>query len=325
MTTSPLIGHVQRQTKPSFRMEARWEFLRGMTQTFLRILSTHKALLVAGSFFVLCYFFVCDGAVFGAAGKDSEEFQKFTSDLRRRFDSCGWTDLDVGGIDWEYHRKSQGNRPLVFATFGNNPGRIVLFLAGVHGDENPPVYILFRLAQFLQTNPAAHRDNTIVVAPLVNPDGFFSKPQKRTNGAGVDVNRNFPTKDWKKSRKNRYYSGPYAASENETKFQIALINRFKPTHIVSIHSPLGCYDYDGPSSDLDSIVIWMKKVSRRNGLPFRRYQVFPGSLGNYAGMERKVHTLTLELPSSAPQKGAEYFDQFRNMFLDILEIHPEIP
>jgi hypothetical protein len=65
----------------------------------------------------------------------------------------------------------------------------------------------------------------------------------------------------------------------------------------------------------------MKKVSRENGLPFRRYQVFPGLLGNYAGMERRIHTLTLELPSSAPQKGAEYFDQFKSMFLDILDLN----
>ena len=103
----------------------------------------------------------------------------------------------------------------------------------------------------------------IIVAPLINPDGFFSKPQKRTNGRGVDVNRNFPTKDWKQGKKDRYYSGPDANSESETKFQIALINRFKPTHIISIHSPLGCYDYDGPSSDFDSIVIWIKRSAEK--------------------------------------------------------------
>jgi hypothetical protein len=123
-------------------------------------------------------------------------------------------------------------------------------------------------------------------------------------------------------KKGRYYSGPHVNSGNETKFQIVLINRFKPTHIISVHSPLGCYDHDGPSSNFDSIVIWIKKVSKENGLLFRRYQVFPGSLGNYAGMERKIHTHTLELPSSEPQKGPEYFDQLKSMFLDILDLNP---
>jgi hypothetical protein len=66
----------------------------------------------------------------------------------------------------------------------------------------------------------------------------------------------------------------------------------------------------------------MKRVSKENNLPFRRYHVYPGSLGNYAGMQRKIHTLTLELPSSDPKKGPEYFDQFKRMFLDILELNP---
>ena len=289
---------------------------------FIRLGVKHKTHLFRGIILSLCCIVlsVCSG--FAAVSKDSKEFQTFASDLKTRFDRYGWTDLDADKIEWECHRKSQGNQPLIFATFGENTGQVVLFLGGVHGDENPPVYILFRLAQFLKGNPELYRDKTIIVAPLVNPDGFFSKPQKRTNGRGVDINRNFPTKDWKRSKRGRYYSGPYEGSENETKFQIALMNRFKPTHIISIHSPLGCYDYDGPSSNFDALVIWMKKVSRKNGLPFRRYQVFPGSLGNYAGMERRIHTLTLELPSSLPQKGAEYFGQFKSAFLDILNVNP---
>jgi protein MpaA len=257
-----------------------------------------------------------------AAQEKSREFQKFASELEGHFERLGWKDLDIEKIDWEYYRKTRGNRPLIFTSFGKNSEKVALFLAGVHGDESPPVYILFRLAQFLNKNPELYSNKMIVIAPLVNPDGFFSKPQTRTNSAGVDINRNFPTKNWKQSVKDRYYSGPHANSESETKFQIALMNRFKPDRIISIHSPLGCYDYDGPSSDLASLVMWLKKVSRENGLPFRRYQVFPGSLGNYAGMERRIDTLTLELPSSEPLKGPEYFDQVKRLFLDILDLNP---
>jgi protein MpaA len=265
----------------------------------------------------------CAGGVCLAAGpKKPGEFQKYASELKGHFEGLGWNDLDTGQLDWEYHRKTQGNRPLMFTTFGGDSRQIVLFLGGVHGDESPSVYLLFRLAQSLKKNPELYRDKKVIIAPLVNPDGFLSRPQKRTNGRGVDINRNFPTRDWKQSKKGGFYSGPHANSESETKFQIALINRFKPTHIVSIHSPLGCYDYDGPSSDLDSIVVWLKKVSKENSLPFRRYHVFPGSLGNYAGMQRKIHTLTLELPSSEPGKGLEYFDQFKGMFLSILDLTP---
>jgi protein MpaA len=257
-----------------------------------------------------------------AAQEKPGEFQKFASELERHFERLGWKDLDIEKIDWEYYRKTRRNRPLIFTYFGKSSKKIALFLAGVHGDESPSVYMLFRLAQFIKKNPELYSNKMIVIAPLVNPDGFLSRPQTRTNSAGVDINRNFPTKNWKQSVRNRYYSGPYANSENETRFQIALMNRFKPTHIISIHSPLGCNDYDGPSSDFDSLVIWLKRVSWENGLPFRRYLVFPGSLGNYAGMEMGIHTLTIELPSSEPLKGPEYFDQFKRMSLDILDLNP---
>lgn len=254
--------------------------------------------------------------------KDTGEFRKLALDLRGHLESFGWKDIDLEKLDWEYYRKSPGNRPLIFTSFGKDAKPTVLFLAGVHGDESPPVYILLKLAQVLKDNPELCKDRRIVIAPLVNPDGFFAHPQTRTNGRKVDINRNFPTKDWKRTPKNKNYSGPQAGSESETQFQMALINKFKPTHIVSIHVPLGCFDYDGPSSDLDSMVLRLKKVSKENGLPFRRYQVFPGSLGNYSGIQRNIHTLTLELPSANPRKAPEYFDHLKNMFLDILELNP---
>ena len=273
--------------------------------------------------FLLCLFSVVFlGVPSRAAQEKPREFQKFVSELKAHFQRLGWKDLDIETIDWEYYRKTPRNRPLIFTTFGKSSKKVALFLAGVHGDESPPVYILLRLAQFLKKNPELYSNKMIVIAPLVNPGGFLSRPQTRTNSAGVDINRNFPTKNWRRSARDRYHSGPYANSESETRFQIALMNRFKPTHIISIHSPLGCYDYDGPSSDLDSLVVWLRKVSWEDGLPFRRYRVFPGSLGNYAGMERGIHTLTLELPSSEPLRGTEYFDRFKRMFLDILDLNP---
>lgn len=282
-----------------------------------------KRVLFRGILALMVFIAISSGGVgLASVPKKPSEFQRFASELKRHFGDLGWKNLDAEKIDWESYRKSQGNRPLIFTAFGKDSGKAVLFLGGVHGDESPAVYILFRLAQFLEKNPELYLDKKIIVAPLINPDGFFSRPQKRTNSRGVDINRNFPTKDWKQSKKDRYYSGPHENSESETKFQIALINRFKPTYIMSIHSPLGCNDYDGPSSDLDSIVTWLKKVSKDNDLPFRMYQVFPGSLGNYAGMERKIHTLTLELPSSEPRKASVYFDQFKSMFLEILDLKP---
>ncbi|MGP8154830.1 MAG: M14 family zinc carboxypeptidase [Smithella sp.] len=40
----------------------------------------------------------------------------------------------------------------------------------------------------------------IVIAPLLNSDGFLSTPSTRVNANGVDINRNFPTKDGRQVR-----------------------------------------------------------------------------------------------------------------------------
>jgi len=84
---------------------------------------------------------------------------------------------------------------------------------------------------------------------------------------------------------------------------MALINRFKPQKILTIHSPLGFYDFDGPSSNLDSFERWIETVSKETKYPLKKFGFFPGSLGNYAGHEHNIFTLTLELPSSAPIEG----------------------
>jgi len=87
----------------------------------------------------------------------------------------------------------------MFTHFGNTTGNCVLFLGGVHGDELPTVYLMFKLAHYVKDNPALFKDKCIVIAPLVNPDGFLSASPTRVNASGVDINRNFPTKDWQAS------------------------------------------------------------------------------------------------------------------------------
>ena len=131
-----------------------------------------------------------------------------------------------------------------------------------------------------------------------------------------------PVKEWKDkySRNKRYYPGKKAGSERETMFQVALIKRFKPQKILSVHSPLNAYDFDGPSSDLDSFSHWVEVVSQETNHPLKRFGFFPGSLGNYAGQERNIFTLTLELPTSDPSRSSEYFRQFQPAMLKFLNL-----
>lgn len=265
-----------------------------------------------------------------AAHQPSKELKRFLETLNQQNVRYGWKDIKCGGIPWEYHRTTRLHRPLIFAHFGKPSGDCILFFGGVHGDELPTVYLMFKLAHYIQDHPDVVKNKCIVIAPLVNPDGYLVSSPTRVNASGVDLNRNFPTKRWhpdahrqwaSKGKKNkRYYPGPKAGSEQETLFQVALIKRFKPQKILSAHSPLNFFDYDGPSSDLNSFEQWMEKISREARHPLKKFGYYPGSLGNYAGHERNIFTLTLELPTSDPKQGSEYFRKFQPAFLKFINL-----
>ena len=59
----------------------------------------------------------------------------------------------------------------------------------------------------------------------------------------------------------------------------------------------------------DKVIVFKKK--RRKGYKVKNYPFFPGSLGNWAGNERKIPTYTLELPSSDNRFSKKYWNQFK--------------
>lgn len=278
-------------------------------------------------FFSLILFFITS-PVF-AYDPASEEFKNYLSALEEQFSKFGWKDIHPKEISWEYYRTTKLKNPLMFVIFGNHTKSCTLFFGGVHGDELPSVYLMFKLAHYVKENPSLFKDKCIVIAPLINPDGFLADSPTRVNANGIDVNRNFITRDWHASAMNkwiakgkvrRYYPGARPGSEQETQFQMALIKRFKPQKILSAHSPLNMFDYDGPSSDLNSFEKWIEKMSRETNYPSKKFGYYPGSLGNYAGHERNIFTLTLELPKSDPKYSNEYFRKFQPSFFKFINL-----
>ncbi|MDR3352526.1 MAG: succinylglutamate desuccinylase/aspartoacylase family protein [Zoogloeaceae bacterium] len=173
------------------------------------------------------------------------------------------------------------------------PVRIFL-IGGMHGDELASVSILFRWMPFLKEEEA--RAYVWRIAPLANPDGLFATPPRRVNGNGVDLNRNFPTPDWKRdalaywqrhTRSDpRRYPGKAAQSEPETRWLLNEIATFRPDVIISVHAPYDLLDYDGPP----------KTLPRRFGrLNLNQLGVYPGSLGNFGGVFKNIPVITIEL------------------------------
>lgn len=239
---------------------------------------------------------------------------------------CPAKTLKIGGY-------SVQGQPIMVHEYGSPSAKnTTLVFSAVHGDEIVPLYISMRMLYWLSQNEAAFPDTYIVVAPLVNPDGTFSTPKTRTNANKVDVNRNFPTADWesdalskwKKDFKSapRRYPGEKPNSEPETDFQIKLIERIKPNKILSIHAPLNMIDYDGPN------VLLLERFSKEyvhkclelsKQLRARSAGFFPGSLGNYAGQERGIPTITLELPTANPKMAESYWWKFKEGIKKVIQ------
>lgn len=173
--------------------------------------------------------------------------------------------------------------------------RTVLVLGGLHGDEPKSVTVALRLIEMLTTDRTMRSGARWVVVPVVNPDGYDRR--KRRNANQVDINRNFPTENWvRNARRSRMFGGRVSASEPETRAVMKAIARYGPERIVSIHSISGgrhCNNYDGRGKAL------ALSMSRLNGYPVVASIGYPtpGSLGTWAGVERKIATITLELPS----------------------------
>jgi protein MpaA len=172
-----------------------------------------------------------------------------------------------------------------------------MIFGAFHGSEPVSADLAIKFAEYLYYDFAEQLDNKVIIVPIVNPDGLSQGV--RTNARGVDINRNFPTRNWqKKLRGRKHFPGVTPASEPETKAVIELIDRFKPDRIISIHSPLRLVNYDGPAQEL---AINMALLS---GYPIKSDIGYPtpGSLGNYAGNEKDIPTITLELSGKAIDK-----------------------
>ena len=176
----------------------------------------------------------------------------------------------------------------------------VLVLGGFHGDEPKGVFVARRWIDLLRADRSASDHCRWVVVPLVNPDGYAKR--KRRNAHQVDINRNFPTLNWTRtSRRSRMYGGPSPACEPETRAVMAVVKRFRPTRIVTIHS-IGadrhCNNYDGPGR---ALALAMRRHNRYPVTASIGYPT-PGSFGAWAGGERNIATITLELPSKLSLK-----------------------
>jgi protein MpaA len=194
-----------------------------------------------------------------------------------------------------------------------NPYKILVF-ALIHGDEPLAASLAIRWAERMKDFEPR---SSWRVIPILNPDGMYLNT--RMNANGVDLNRNFPTKDWeaqameywkgKQKSDPRRFPGATPASEPETLCAMEQIEQFKPDLIVSIHTPYGVLDFDGPKVIFPAF----------KALPWRSLGNFPGSLGRYMWVDRGAPVLTTELKVSSLNNDAEEFERLQDLTFNLIK------
>ena len=111
--------------------------------------------------------------------------------------------------------------------------RKALVVGSIHGNETAGHQVVAALRR------RAERigDVDLWVVRTVNPDGV--EAARRSNGRGVDLNRNFPRRWRPSSPSSLEYSGPRPLSEPESRAVARLAERLEPAVSVWYHQPWG--------------------------------------------------------------------------------------
>lgn len=168
----------------------------------------------------------------------------------------------------------------------------VLIIGCFHGDEPQGKFLI---EKYLNKKS----DTSLMFIPCLNEYGV--EHNVRTNSNGVDLNRNFPTKNWELTEKDNFFGGNSPESEEETKFVIDVIENHTPKIILTLHAPYKVVNYDGPAREISD------KISKIIGYPVEENIGYPtpGSFGTWAGIERNIPTITLELDEEIDIKELE--------------------
>jgi murein peptide amidase A len=151
----------------------------------------------------------------------------------------GWREEEYG--------RSRGGLPLRVQL----PAREVegLLVAAQHGEEAETGLLARRLLERLPADETAW-----AVVQVANPDGLLAGT--RQNGAGVDLNRNFPCASWRPdpsftfppgidpairelpNRTSLSSPGAEPASEPETRALMRLVQELRPRLVLDLHAPI---------------------------------------------------------------------------------------
>ncbi len=174
---------------------------------------------------------------------------------------------------------------------GQNP---ILLMGGIHGDEPEGVRLANDALEWLKSHSANHQMSPSlvpwIVIPCLNIDGFSSGT--RVNARGVDLNRNYPSKDWSTEAKaERYFPGLNPGSEVEIQGVVELIESYHPRLLIHCHSWQPCIVATGEPGRRDA-----ERLGASSGYRVMEDIGYPttGSLSRFGWHDKHIPVICIE-------------------------------
>lgn len=203
---------------------------------------------------------------------------------------------ETGVLRHEPFRYGRSVEGVALECYGPRSGPVdLLIIATIHGDESDTTVVL---SEALRSVTPAGVNNPVVLC--TNPDGAIRGT--RCNARGVDLNRNLPTANWspdtvlyrghgQERQEIELGTGAFGGSEPETTGLLALVERFQPRTVVSLHAPLACVE----DPEAKPLAGWIADQVKLPLVPSVGYAT-PGSFGTWCA-EQNINIITWELPS----------------------------
>ncbi|HLJ11167.1 MAG TPA: M14 family zinc carboxypeptidase, partial [Planctomycetaceae bacterium] len=214
---------------------------------------------------------------------------------------------------WSRFYRSTDRRAIESLIVGSGPSRIAI-IASLHGDETQSVSLVEEFARSVQRRPQVLKHATVLFVKCPNPDGFISRSPYNIHG--VDLNRNFPSANWKGLSNGR--SGAKPASEAETRVAMRLLSDFRPALLVHIKDSRGAavVNYDGASQARAERMASLASAQSVQGLGEKT----SGSIENYALTRLACPSVTLLLARDDSDEAA--WAKNHDALLSLLEPQP---
>lgn len=209
---------------------------------------------------------------------------------------------------WNRAYASGQRRPIETLQVGRGARRVAL-LASLHGDETQSARLVEELARHLVEHPESAQEATIMLVRCPNPDGAAA--HSPYNARGVDLNRNFPSANWKTLPNGR--AGAKAASEAETQAVARLLSEFRPTLVAHLKDSRGqtVINVEGLVRDRGDLLGRLLSCRVVEGLGAKT----SGSLENYA--DSRLHCPSLTLLLAPEQQPATAWSTNRDALLSL--------